>query len=475
MRLAPLLLSVALAAGLGLATAPAPAAGQSAQAETRIPQHSFATADRLREQALASELGYRITESLTTEVGPRMAGSEADSRAVEWAIAKFHELGYDKVWTEPVTFPKWVRHSESGEVVGEHAQPLTLTALGGSPGGTVEGEIVRFDDLEALEAAPAGSLAGRIAFVDYEMERARDGAGYGPGGTLRSRGPSAAIRAGADGFLMRSAGTDLHRNPHTGNTRFDEGLEPIPAAALSLPDAQQLTRLLALGKPIRVRLALDVGWDGEYTSQNVIGEITGASKPEEKVMIVAHLDSWDLGTGAVDDGAGIGITMAAGKLIGDLEQRPARSIRVVAFANEEQGLWGGRAYADRYAGEVTDHLIAAESDFGAGRIYALSSGAPDHAQGAVRQIAEALAPLGIEYAGSAGGPGPDLIPFAGKGLMWARLAQDGTDYFDLHHTPDDTLDKIDPAALAQNVAAYAVFAYLAAQAEGDFGSAPKDD
>lgn len=475
MRLAPLLLSVALAAGLGLAPAPSLAAGDATQAETRIPEGSFATAEQLREQALASDLGYRITESLTTEIGPRMAGSEADARAVEWAIAKFHELGYDKVWTEPVTFPKWVRHGESGEVLGEHAQPLTLTALGGSPAGRVEGGIVRFEDLDALEAAPAGSLAGRIAFVDYEMERARDGAGYGPGGQVRSRGPSAAVRAGAEGFLMRSAGTDLHRNPHTGNTRFDEGLEPIPAAALSLPDAEQLTRLLALDKPVQVRMDLDVGWDGEYTSQNVIGEITGSSRPEELVMIVAHLDSWDLGTGAVDDGAGIGITMAAGKLIGDLDQRPARSIRVVAFANEEQGLWGGRAYADKYADQVSRHMIAAESDFGAGRIYALSSGAPAYAQGAVKQIADALAPLGIEYAGSTGGPGPDLIPYAGKGLMWARLAQDGTDYFDLHHTPDDTLDKIDPEALAQNVAAYAVFAWLAAEAEGDFGSAPKQD
>ena len=475
MRLAPLLLSVTLATGLGLASAPVLAAGATDQAETRIPQASFATAERLREQALASDLGYRIVESLTTEIGPRMAGSEADARAVDWAIAKFHELGYDKVWTEPVTFPKWVRHAESGAVVGDHAQPLTLTALGGSPGGSVEGEIVRFEDLEALQAAPAGSLAGKIAFVDYEMERARDGAGYGPGGRVRSRGPSAAIRAGADGFLMRSAGTDLHRNPHTGNTRFDEGLEPIPSAALSLPDAEQLTRLLALDRPVRVKMDLDVGWDGEYTSQNVIGEITGSSRPDELVLIVAHLDSWDLGTGAVDDGAGIGITMAAGKLIGDLDQRPARTIRVIAFANEEQGLVGGRAYADKYADQVSQHVIAAESDFGAGRIYALSSGAPEYARGAVEQIAGALAPLGIEYAGDAGGPGPDLIPFAGKGLMWARLAQDGTDYFDLHHTPDDTLDKVDPEAVAQNVAAYAVFAYLAAEAEGGFGSAPKDE
>ncbi len=445
------------------------AAEPEAPSQTRIPQSALDAVPRLREAALASELGYRITESLTTEVGPRMAGSEGDARSVAWAQAKFRELGFDQVRLEPVTFPKWVRRSESANVLGPHSQPLVVTALGGSPGGTVEGEVVRFADLAALEAAPAGSLAGKIAFVDYRMERARDGSGYGPGSRVRSRGPSEAIEAGASGFLMRSAGTDSHRNPHTGITRFDEGLTPIPAAALSVPDAGQLTRLLALG-PQRVRLEIDAGWDGEATSHNVIGEITGSSKPEEVVLIGAHLDSWDLGTGAVDDAAGVGITMAAAKLIADLPQRPARTIRVVAFANEEQGLHGGKAYAALHADDVTAHQIAAESDFGAGRVYGYSSSAPEHAAQADRQIAQALAPLGIEHMPGKGGPGPDISPFAAEGLAWARLAQDGTDYFDLHHTPDDTFDKIDPQAMAQNVAAYAVFAYLAASAEGDFGS-----
>ena len=461
----------ATAATLLIALQPARVPAQETSV-TRIPDEALAIAPQLREAALASRLGYEVTESLTTEVGPRMAGSEADARAVKWAEAKFRELGFDKVWLEPVTFPKWIRRSESARVLGDNAQPLTLTALGGSPAGTVEGEVVRFADLAALEAAPAGSLAGKIAFIDYEMKRARDGSGYGPGSRVRSTGPSAAIRAGAAGFLMRSAGTDSHRQPHTGITRFDEGLTPIPSAALSVPDAQQLSRLLALG-PQRVHMALDCGWDGEATSHNVIGEITGSETPEEVVLIGAHLDSWDLGTGAVDDAAGVGITMAAAKLIGDLPRHPARSIRVVAFANEEQGLLGGRAYAEKHAADLTRHVIAAESDFGAGRVYAFATGAPESARAAEIQIAAALAPLGIEHAPGKGGPGPDLIPFAQRGMAWAWLAQDGTDYFDLHHTPDDTFDKIDPDAVAQNVAAYAVFAYLAASAEGGFGSAPK--
>ncbi len=444
--------------------------------ETRIPDTAVANAAPLRERALQDTTAWQVVESLTTEVGPRLAGSDADAHAVRWAEAKFKALGYDKVWLQPVSFPKWVRRSERGDVVGAHAQPLTLTALGGSPGGTVEAEVLRFADLAALEAVPAGTLAGKIAFVDYRMARTRDGSGYGMGSRVRTRGPSAAIRAGAAAFVMRSAGTDNHRNPHTGITRFDDGLTPIPSAALSLPDANQLSRLLALGTPIRLRIALDCGWGGTASSFNVIGEITGSHRKlrDEVVVIGAHLDSWDLGTGAVDDGAGIAITMAAGHLISQLPkaQRPPRTVRVVAFANEEQGLYGGKVYAAGYKSAVPKHQLVAESDFGAGRIYAFNTGAAAHAKAAVAQIAEALKPLGIE-AMTKGGPGPDVGPIAAEGAVWAWLGQDGTDYFDLHHTPDDTLDKIDPAALAQNVAAYAVFAYLAASADGGFGSAVK--
>jgi hypothetical protein len=471
MRLVPkMLLAAAIAAIVPVAAGGAAPRSADAAPATRIPDAAMTVAAQLREAALASPLAWDITESLTTEIGPRLAGSDADARAVDWAKAKFAELGYDRIWTEPVTFPKWVRRSERAEVLGASAQPLVITALGGSPAGTVDADVVRFDDLAALEAAPAGSLAGRIAFVDYRMERARDGSGYGPGGRVRSRGPSAAIRAGAVGFLMRSAGTDSHRNPHTGITRFDEGLVPVPSAALAVPDADQLTRLLARGT-VRLRIALDCGWDGEYTSHNVIGEITGRSLPGEVVLLGAHLDSWDLGTGAIDDAAGIGITMAAGKLIAGLERRPARSIRVVAFANEEQGLHGGKAYAAAHAADVAQHQLVAESDFGAGRIYAFNTSAPAHAESAEARIAEALAPLGIARS-DAGGPGPDVGPIAARGAAWAWLGQDGSDYFDYHHTPDDTLDKIDPAALAQNTAAWAVMAWLAAEAEGGFGSAP---
>ena len=462
MRLAPLLLAL-------LVSLPAAAA----QRPTRIPQAALDTAAQLRETALADDTGWKVTESLTTEVGPRLAGSPADARAVAWAKAKFAELGFDKVWTEPVTFPNWERRSEHAEVLGAHSQPLVVTALGGSPGGTVSGQVVRFPDLDSLQKAAPGSLAGKIAFIDYRMQRARDGHGYGMGSRVRGGGPSAATKAGAAAYLMRSAGTDNHRVAHTGGTRFAEGLTPIPSAALSNPDADQLARLVALDPATQVRLALDCGWTGEYTSQNVIGEITGSSRPDEIVLIGGHLDSWDPGTGAIDDAAGIGITMAAAKLIADLPQHPARTIRVVAFANEERGLFGGFAYAKAHAGELVKHAIVSESDFGAGRIYGFDAGVADYANDAVQQIARALAPLGVEWRPGEGSPESDIGPYAGDGAAWAWLGHDGTDYFDLHHTADDTLDKIDPQALAQNVAAYAVFTYLAAQAEGDFGSSPE--
>ncbi|TZF87544.1 M28 family peptidase [Cognatilysobacter lacus] len=463
-----------IVAALALALGALPASAAKAPKAVRIPDAAMSQAAKLRDQALASDLAYRITESLTTEVGARMAGSEADARAVEWAKAKFKSLGYEKVWTEPVTFPKWERRSEHGAVLGAHSQPLSLTALGGSPGGAVEGDVVRFTDFASLEAAPAGSLAGKIAFLDFQMEPKRDGADYGMGSRIRTRGPTAAASKGAIGYLMHSAGTDSHRMPHTGITRFDDGVSPIPAAALASPDAQQLSRLVAMG-PQRVRLALDCGWNGEATSYNVIGEVRGSSKPDEVVLIGGHLDSWDLGTGAIDDGAGVGISMAAGALIAKMPKHPARTIRVVAFANEEQGLHGGRAYAAAHLPQITKHQIGAESDFGADRIYGYASSLPENAHEADEQILSALAPLGITRleAGKGEGPGSDVGPFAQQGLAWASLAQDGTHYFDLHHTPDDTFDKIDPGAIQQNAAAYAVFAYLAASADGSFGSSAK--
>jgi len=462
-----------LAASLMLATGIVSAANPT----TTISAASVKTAEQLRDKAMHDDTGYRIVESLTTEIGPRLAGSDADQRARDWAVAKFKALGYDKVYTEEVKYPLWVRRSEHGAIVAPYPQSLVLTALGYSPGtpkGGLTAQVVKFDSLDALKAADPASVKGKIVYIGYRMQRAKDGHDYGMGSAVRTGGPVLAQTKGAAGFLLRSAGTDAdQRIAHTGVTGFRDPAKAIPAAALSNPDADQLERILAYGKPVTLKLDLDCGVVGEYTGANVIGEITGKKYPDQVVAIGGHLDSWDPGTGAIDDGAGVAIAMAAGKLIHDLPQRPDRTIRVIAFANEEMGLWGGRAYADKHAGEVAKFQLGTESDFGAGPVWRMSASVKPAARDAIDQIAKVLAPIGVAYdAKKPGGGGSDLSQMHGKGMAALSLTQDGTHYFDWHHTSNDTLDKIDPKQLAQNVAVYATFSYMAAQADGDFGSAP---
>jgi hypothetical protein len=438
---------------------------------------AIATATQLREQAMAGSEAFSIVESLTTEVGPRMAGSPAYDRATAWAQEKFRALGYDRVYLEPTTFPVWQRGHESAQVLAPFPQPLQITTLGGSvgtEGKPLQAEVVEFASLDALKASPAHGLTGKIAYISLRMERFRDGRGYGPAVSARGSGASEAAKKGAVALLIRSIGTDSDRLPHTGTMRYEAGVEKIPAAALSNPDADLLSAMLRRGQPVRLQMDISAGFTGLKTEYNVIGEIRGRGKPDEVVVIGGHLDSWDLGTGAIDDGAGVAITMAAGAMIGRLEQAPLRTIRVIAWANEEQGLYGAKAYAEAHGKgkELARHQIGAESDFGAGRIYALRGRVAAEAEPVLARIAEVLAPLGIAYEPGAGGPGPDIGPMARLGMPWAQLAQDGTDYFDYHHTANDTLDKIDPKALDQQVAAYAVLAWLEAESKVDFGTLP---
>ena len=436
------------------------------------------TLENARRLSMAADQGsdaYALVESLTTEVGPRLAGTPAFDRAVAWAQEKFKSLGYDKVYLEPVSYPVWERHHERAEILTPYPQPLMITALGGTVGTgakPLEAEVVEFATIEALQAAPAGSLTGKIAYVSNRMARFKDGRGYGPAVKARG-GASAAAEKGAVALIIRSIGTDSDRFPHTGNQRYADGGTKIPAAALSNPDADLLSNILKRGKPVTLRLDIDAGMSGtSKTEYNVIGEIRGRSLPNEVVVIGGHLDSWDLGTGAIDDGAGVAITMAAGAMIGRLDKAPRRTVRVIAFANEEQGLYGGKAYAETHKAELDAQQLGAESDFGAGRIYAFRASVAAPAQPVIEQIAQLLAPLGIVYEKGKGGPGPDIGPFASLGMPWAQLAQDGSDYFDYHHTANDTLDKIDAKALDQQAAAYAVMVYAAADSPVDFGPAP---
>ena len=473
-----------------------PALAQSAP--TAIDEASIKAAEALRDDVLVRNEAWMLLESLTTEVGPRMAGSAGDVRAVAWAQQAMTALGFDKVWTEPVTYPVWKRGAEKAEILKPFAQTLAVTALGGSIGTgrrPIEAEVIGFSTLQALKDARAEDVRGRIVFIGNRMTRAQDGSGYGPAVEARTQGSFVAAKLGAKAILIRSIGTDNDRLPHTGvgvsrtellaepgaAERFPKKTRsgmpivgtPIPAAALSNPDADLLSHMLERSLPVVVRLSLDVGYDGEHTGANVIGEITGSERPDEVVLIGGHLDSWDLGTGAIDDGAGVAISIAAAHAIGRLPEAPKRTIRVVAFANEEQGLFGGYAYRDAHKDEIAKHTLAFESDFGAGRIWRLDSAVKPEARGAIDQMMQVLAPLDVARGPSTANGGPDVGPIVESGVAALSLQQDGSDYFDLHHTANDTLDKVDPAALSQNVAVYAVAAYLAAQADGDFGSAPK--
>ena len=422
--------------------------------------------------ALTNSGALDLLTSLTTEVGPRLAGSDAEKRAEDWAQKMFEKLGFDKVWNE--AFPiehGWTRGVEKAEVTSPSPQPLVLTALGGSvptPPKGLEAEIALFKTYDALLAAPPGSLAGKIAVVTQPMVRTQDGSGYATAVKIRSAGPSEAARRGAIGFLLRSLATDERRSPHAGMTRYDDGAPRIPAAALTVPDAEQLERLAALGGPVRVRLTLTPRDLGPVISRNVIAELKGRDHPDEIVLLGAHLDSWDLGTGAIDDGAGVAIVMSAVKLIHDLPQRPRRTIRVVLFGAEEIGLVGGQAYAAAHKSELDRLVVVAEPDFGQGPVYRFQTGVTNPVEPSLERIRSALAPLGILSGNNDSRGSSDTEPLAEAHVPAVTLEMDGTDYFDLHHSPDDTLDKIRPERINQSAAAFAVFTYLAAELGGDY-------
>jgi hypothetical protein len=427
-------------------------------------QNASAQAERLRDAALKDDLAFDIMEGLTTEIGPRLAGTEAEARARDWAVRKLKSLGFSNVRVEPFDMPVWVRGEERAEIVAPFPQPLVVTALGNSgatPAGGITAQVVAFDSLADLEAASDASVRGKIVFVSHGMTRTQDGSQYGYYGAARRTGPSIASRKGAAGIVIRSIGTDKHRNPHTGVQTWAQGVSPIPAGALSIPDAEQLQRILKRGKPVTMRLLLTPRNIGVRQSGNVVAEVPGSDKNAGIILIGGHLDSWDLGTGAFDNAAGVAITTAAAKRIMDAG-RPRRTIRVVLFGAEEVGINGGNAY--RAAHQDENIVLVAESDFGADRVWRMDTRlAPGNAALGDR-IAAALVPLGIGRGSQPAGAGADLGAWARGGTAAIDLKQDGTRYFDLHHTPDDTLDKVDPEQLRQNVAAWTAMLSVVANA-----------
>jgi carboxypeptidase Q len=424
----------------------------------------------------SQELAWWIVEDLTTEIGPRQAATEAEAAARRWAVQRLKEMGFQNVREEGFKMPTWVRGEEQASLIGPfHPQKLAIAALGNSastgPKG-IEGDIVYFGSFDALQAADDQSVKGKIVFIDHKMQPTQDGSGYGYYGRGRFTGPNVAAKKGAMAIVIRSIGTDDHRNPHTGVTNFDAGVKPIPAAALSNPDADQLVRqweraqaMRAAGNvsdaptALRMKLLLTPRNLGQQSSGNVIAEVPGSDPAASPIIIACHLDSWDLGTGAIDDAAGCGIITAAAKHV-MMAAQPRRTIRILWAGAEEVGVFGGKAYFDAHGKEK--HAVALESDFGADRIWRIDFKLPDSSKALSDRIAAAVMPFGVVRGKQPAGGGADIGALVEAGVAAIDLAQDGTRYFDLHHTPDDTLDKIDPVQLRQNVVVWtAVLAILA--------------
>ena len=416
------------------------------------------TLETQADAALESDtFAWDFVEGITTEVGPRQAGTEAEARGRAWAVQWLKANGFSNVADEPFMMSTWVP-GEPGkaEIVSPYPQSFAIAPLGDTASTGPEGitaEVVMFKSVADLVAAAEGSLKGKIAFVSNAMTRTQDGSQYGFAGPTRWVAAGIAAQKGAVATVIKSVGTDSHRNPHTGGTDFPEGVTPTPAGALSNPDAANLERMFqrAGGKPITMKLVLTPRFVGQTESGNVVGEIVGRNPSLPPVLLACHLDSWWNGTGAIDDGAGCGIIAAAAHNVSKAGQ-PLRTIRVLFAGAEEVGLFGSVAYSKAHISEPI--AVGLESDFGADRIWRFDSNFRETNPALHKKIASAVARFGVSSGSDVAGGGADLnIVRDQKGAL-VDLQQDGTRYFDLHHTPDDTLDKIDIVQLRQNVAVW---------------------
>lgn len=486
-----------LAAGAGVAAAgcaapegpaaPVAPAASAASAAPAMSDDDLRHAERLRQAGLADEEAWRLVRELCTEVGARPAGSAADAKAAAWAVASFERLKLARPRAETLPLRIWQRGPASARLTAPAPRALVMAALGNSvaaPAGGIEAEIAYYPDLAALRADTTergqSRANGRIVFIDQKTERARDGRGYGAAVAARFNGAVEAARRGALAVAIRSigtsgtagaAGTSSAPVAHTGAMRYDLSVPRIPAFAVSVPDAEHIAALVAAGRTPRLHFELEARSGVDATTANVIAEVPGSDLADEIVLLSAHLDSWDVGQGALDNASGCGIVTAAAALVARSGRAPRRTIRVVLFGNEENGFDGALAYGNRYKDQK--HQLVSQSDFGAGRIYALRSRVAPAALPVVEALAGVLAPLGVarpEQAANEGTPGPDAALLMRRHRWPAlQLSQDGSAYFDVHHTVNDTLDRIDPATLPQNVACWAASAWIAANATGPFG------
>ncbi|MEP6829516.1 MAG: M20/M25/M40 family metallo-hydrolase [Rhizomicrobium sp.] len=427
-----------------------------------------ATAIKLRDQALADPTAYEILESLTSEIGPRPAGSPAAMRARDWAVAKMKSLGFTNIHVEPFAKRAWLRDAESADVIAPVPQKLAILGLGGSvstaPGG-ITAEVVVLKSLAELKTAPANAFTGKIVLVNQPMTRTQDESGYSSAVAARGAA-SEASRRGAIAYLTRSISTSTARAPHTGGFSYAADVPKIPAGALGVPDADMIEHLAAQG-PVRIHLSLQ-SHVVDATAWTISGDVTGSKTPDQIVVVGGHIDSWDPGTGAIDDGAGVAISAAAAHLINQLPRHPARTIRVVFWGSEETG-GSGTAYLEAHKSELDKIVLAGESDLGSDNIYLLEmpQGAVDNPH--LTSLTSILAPLKIMVAKTpALDGGADVEAIRRAGVPVLALHQDANRYFDYHHSADDTLAIVDPIQLRQNVAAWAAVLHMIADSDVDF-------
>ena len=449
------------------------------------------------QMAVGDTLAYDIVKGLTTEVGPRQGGTDAEQRARDWAVRKLTALGFANVREEQFDMPTWVRGQEKASITAPFTMELSVTALGNSgasPAAGMEGDISYFESYDAFVDATKNVDAGganvfikdKIVFIDHKMSRTQDGSSYGYFGRARFAGPNLAAKYGAKGILVRSIGSADHDDPHTGNTNFEAGVAPIPAAAVSNADANLLvSQIIETRQPpyrncssnggckpdsVKARLLLTPKNLGMQKSGNVIAEVIGHSPNLPPIIVACHLDSWDLGTGAIDDASGCGIITAAAAHVA--KRGSARTIRLLWAGAEEVGIWGGKSYAEKHGD--TPHALAMESDFGADRVWAVDFNLNENAKPLQERIARRLALLGVVPRKDKAGGGADVGPIIAKqGLAVIDLLQDGTRYFDLHHNAGDTLDKVDPEQLRQNVLAWTIVLEEVANYEGELAPGVK--
>jgi carboxypeptidase Q len=415
-------------------------------------------ASRIIGGALASTLAWDRLAELTDNFGPRLSGSIQLENAIVWAIDRMKQDGLENVHAEKVMVPHWVRGAESAEVIRPVSQPLAMLGLGGSVGTGKEGieaETLVVRNFNELEAA-GERVRGKIIVYNVPY------AGYGRTVEYRAAGASRAARLGASAVLLRSVGLPGLRTPHTGSLSYTRSDAEIPAAAISLEDAEMLQRYQDRGQKAVVRLKMEAHFLEEAESANIVGELRGRERPEEVVVLGGHLDSWDVGAGAVDDGGGCLVTWTALKVLKDLNLRPRRTIRVVLFTNEENGMRGGYAYRDAHKEELANHVMMLESDSGVFRPLGFGLSANDRARTTVREIAGLLEAIGASKVEDGGG-GADISPSVRAGRIPSMsLEVEESRYFLYHHTPADTADKLNPTDMALGVAAVGVMIYVIA-------------